>query len=300
MSRFKIPLILFGSVFVVSFVLAFVGGSSYFSLVKAFLSAVVATAFFFGAKFLLGKYIPDLFEAKDDSSDASHLGGSVDIRIQEEGSTVGGAGGGTLANAIDIDLSEKKGVSPYADLAHPVSLNDGLSSLEGLSLEEPSFDDDKKDANKKEGFEPLPPPPNVTTTEEDVVNNKKVEQKSHSSSAPLSSENSEKPSADVSSNSSESSDATREKSAEEASESSNIDSIVEEELTQAVEQDVDRLEELPDLQEFVDTSHSEGQSRGEELMNTGTQSFFETDLSENVTDTNLMTSAIRTMLRRKS
>lgn len=71
------------------------------------------------------------------------------------------------------------------------------------------------------------------------------------------------------------------------------------ELSQTIENDVDRLEELPDLQEFVDTSNLKPeQTKGEELMNTGTQSFFETDLSENVTDTNLMAKAVRTVLKR--
>ena len=63
---------------------------------------------------------------------------------------------------------------------------------------------------------------------------------------------------------------------------------------------MDRLEELPDLQEFVDSSNLQGeQSRGDELMNTGTQSFFATDLSEDVTDTNLMAKAVRTVLKRE-
>lgn len=76
--------------------------------------------------------------------------------------------------------------------------------------------------------------------------------------------------------------------------------LSEAELSQTIEKDVDRLEELPDLQEFVDSSNLQGeQSRGDELMNTGTQSFFATDLSEDVTDTNLMAKAVRTVLKRE-
>jgi len=72
------------------------------------------------------------------------------------------------------------------------------------------------------------------------------------------------------------------------------------ELTQTIEKDVDRLEELPDLQEFVDASNlNVEQTRGDELMSTGTQSFFATDLSEDVTDTNLMAKAVRTVLKRE-
>ena len=77
--------------------------------------------------------------------------------------------------------------------------------------------------------------------------------------------------------------------------------ITEEELSEGLEKDVDRLEELPDLQEFVDSSHvGDTQTKGEELMSAGTQSFFETDLAENVTDTNLMANAIRTVLKREA
>ena len=60
------------------------------------------------------------------------------------------------------------------------------------------------------------------------------------------------------------------------------------------------MEELPDLQEFVDSSNLNiEQTKGEELMSVGTQSFFATDLSENVTDTNLMAKAVRTVLKRE-
>ncbi|MGP1440354.1 MAG: hypothetical protein ACTTJ3_06415 [Treponema sp.] len=76
--------------------------------------------------------------------------------------------------------------------------------------------------------------------------------------------------------------------------------LSESEMSEAIEKDVDRLEELPDLQEFVDTSNLQTeQTRGEELMNTGTQSFFATDLSEDVSDTNLMAKAVRTVLKRE-
>lgn len=77
--------------------------------------------------------------------------------------------------------------------------------------------------------------------------------------------------------------------------------LSEEELVQGIEKDVDRLEELPDLQEFVDSSNVENEeSKGDELMNTGTQSFFSSTVSENVTDTNLMASAIRTVLKQEN
>lgn len=72
------------------------------------------------------------------------------------------------------------------------------------------------------------------------------------------------------------------------------------ELSKTIDSDVDRLEELPDLQEFVDSSNLNiEQTKGEELMSVGTQSFFATDLSENVTDTNLMAKAVRTVLKRE-
>lgn len=72
------------------------------------------------------------------------------------------------------------------------------------------------------------------------------------------------------------------------------------ELTQTIEKDVDRLEELPDLQEFVDVSNLNiEQTKGDELMSKGTQSFFATDLSEDVSDANLMAKAVRTVLRRE-
>ena len=75
--------------------------------------------------------------------------------------------------------------------------------------------------------------------------------------------------------------------------------LSEAELSETIESDVDRLEELPDLQEFVDTSNlKEEQTRGDELMSTGTQSFFATDLSDDVTDSNLMAKAVRTVLKR--
>ena len=76
--------------------------------------------------------------------------------------------------------------------------------------------------------------------------------------------------------------------------------LSEAELSEAIEKDVDRLEELPDLQEFVDSSNLKfEQTRGDELMDTGTQSFFATDLSEDVSDTNLMAKAVRTVLKRE-
>lgn len=92
------------------------------------------------------------------------------------------------------------------------------------------------------------------------------------------------------------------KTASEVNVAVNVDDaqLSQEELSQTIEKDVDRLEELPDLQEFVDTSNlSVEQTRGDELMNTGTQSFFATDLSEDVTDTNLMAKAVRTVLKRE-
>jgi|GEM_PF-1052764 len=285
MSRFKIPLILFGSIFIVSFILAFATGSSYFSLIKALLSAVVATAFFVGAKFLLEKYVPDLFEAKDDASDPSSLGGNVDIRIQ-------GDDGGALGT-LNADLAEKKGPSPYVDIASSSSMDDGLSSLEGLSLEEPTFDDEKK-----ESFEPSSPPTN--TIEKNEVDSKIDEKKTLSSSPSTSTEDLDDSNPGPSSNKSSSSDTSEKENTKNEENPSSDDKIVEAELSESVDQDVDRLEELPDLQEFIDASHATQQSRGDELMSTGTQSFFETDLAENVTDTNLMASAVRTMLKRES
>lgn len=92
-----------------------------------------------------------------------------------------------------------------------------------------------------------------------------------------------------------------EKSALEGSEAVRVDDaeLSEAELSETIESDVDRLEELPDLQEFVDTSNlKEEQTRGDELMSTGTQSFFATDLSDDVTDSNLMAKAVRTVLKR--
>ena len=71
-------------------------------------------------------------------------------------------------------------------------------------------------------------------------------------------------------------------------------------MDQAMEKDVDSLEELPDLQEFVEASELAKQSKAEELMNTGTQSFFETNLAEDAgTDSKLIANAIRTVLRRE-
>ena len=308
MSRFKIPLILFGSVFVVSFVLAFATGSSYFSPVKALLSAVVATAFFFGAKFLLGKYIPDLFEAKDDASDSSSLGGNVDIRIQGDEGVVGS--NGTLGASND-GLTEGKGPSPYVDASLSTSQDDGLSSLEGLSLEEPAFDDGKKDADKKEAFEATPSNTSAASAgniEQENVDNKADEKKTLPSNTSTSSEdvgasnassNASTLSNSGSPNSTSSKEEVKNGGSDEANRASSVDRIPEAELSEAVEQDVNRLEELPDLQEFVDTSRAMEQSKGEEMMNEGTQSFFETDLAENATDTNLMASAVRTMLKRE-
>ena len=76
--------------------------------------------------------------------------------------------------------------------------------------------------------------------------------------------------------------------------------ISQKELSKTIDNDVDRLEELPDLQEFVDSSNLNiEQTKGDELMSVGTQSFFATDLSEDVTDTNLMAKAVRTVLKRE-
>lgn len=288
MSQIKIPLIVFSAVFVVSGILSFVGGSSYLAIIfKAGVSAVIVIAFFFIAKVLLEKYVPDMFENPDkiDMPDAPMVGTAVDVRI---GGADGDANVGNAEEVISQSVSDK-------DLSE--SSLDGLSDdrltesdpLVDVELDPPDF--------KPMSFKKEENTGKIQENEKNIVSEIKPEvQAEESIRVPNPKQEAETITSENSGNQSVSVGATV---AVGSGTSVDDAKLSEAEMSMAIEKDVDRLEELPDLREFVDSSGIPVQSKGEELMSQGTQSFFETDLSGDSTDSKLMANAIRTVLRRE-
>ena len=301
MSQFKIPLIVCITVFLLSGLFAFLGGSSYLGIAfKAVVSALVALVFVFVAKFLLEKHLPDLFENEDETVevDSSLVVTNINVRI-----------GGGEESPVDVASSLQK----------ETSATDNVALMEGLSDDALVQEDPLKDVEMEApNFKPL----SFGTIKEDKASLEKTEASSHNAETTTRTEKKTK-------NELKDNDALLEKEGEGVptppntpTNASNSDKdnedeaslplppstpsavddarLSEQEITQAMEKDVDRLEELPDLHEFVDSSAALKQSKAEELMSTGTQSFFETNLSEDVgTDSKLMANAIRTVLRRE-
>ena len=264
MSQFKIPLILFFVIFFVFGMLSFFGGSSWgWAIFKAFVSAVSLVLFIVGAKFFLAKYLPDMFEEAErmDVQSAPVAGVNLDVRIGD-----------------DVPLKEPPTFGQDSDSF------DGLS--ESASNVSPSLDKDEKATSDEGDSLPSSSPKTIENELASVTQDE---------SSPAFKPTQQYPKASASD-----SDKKDEVATQGDLIGSNDDKLTEEELTKGLEKDVDRLEELPDLQEFVDSSSvATKQSKSDELMSSGTQSFFETDLSENVTDTNLMANAIRTVLKRE-
>ena len=300
MSQIKIPLIVGIVVFFVSGLLAFLGGSSYLGVIfKAVVSAVVAGAFVFVAKFLLQKYVPDVFENSEEMEEASSpiVGTNIDVRIggeeasspsvstsapqnmsvaDDEGVSMEGLGDDSLAQEdpfkdVEMEAPDFKPMSFKHDKGNEVSVGEAETTLQ-------------KDSMLSQGEK--------KTQNENVMNSKEVSDAPSVQHGDASSD----------SNSLNQTDLAHENKEELKGVATGVDDekLSEEEMTQAIEKDVDRLEELPDLHEFVDASATLKQSKAEELMSAGTQSFFETNLSENTgADAKLMANAIRTVLKRE-
>ena len=301
MSQLKIPLILFCVVFVFSTVLALFSGSSWLGVIfKASVSALAVAGFALVARMLLVKYIPDMFEGAEgaDSPETPIVGTNLDIRIEDKvssddisqedevnlGSPTFASGGENVVDQNNASTKEENVEnSPFggdALLDPPDSL--GISKKEGGASSQDTFTPTSFTASKPSTNEPSP------SDKKDVDQNNE-ELKKHDS--PASNEG------DIETNKDEKSITTLEN----VSNAQSDQKILDEELKESIEKDVDRLEELPDLQEFVDSSNLQGSdSKGDELMNTGTQSFFASDVGESVTDSKLMANAIRTVLKRES
>lgn len=345
MSQMKVPLIVFVSVLLISGLLAFIGGASYFDIVlKAVVSALSAATFIFVAKGLLQRYVPDMFEDGGGlyTADSPSMGNNVDVRI------AGGSEVGATSTATgDAPSSKGKSVQTSAPSTDDMAMMEGLGSdalgaedpLKDVELDEPEFKPMSFAGSKQNrGMEGVPQDDSSQKTDQGQKKTEKENMRSakqddatpiakaEEASKPASSNNdagnntpdSSQKKEDESSNSMKAgdsaqgagvslsasntstsqnalphSDGASEKSPEEAR-------LSEEEMDMALEKDVDRLEELPDLQEFVSSTEALKQSKAEELMSTGTQSFFETNLSEDAgTDAKLMANAIRTVLKRE-
>ncbi|MGP1438062.1 MAG: hypothetical protein ACTTKH_03215 [Treponema sp.] len=263
MTRLKVLSISFSAVFVICALLAFFSGSSIlWGLFKAFISACVAVVFLLLAIFFVLKFIPDFFENKSkiDSMD-NMLGANLDIRIDDAPSTP------SFETSSTENSFENIGASPFEN-----SLKGNVQEYNGAKEDSP--ENDILSAELK--------PLNLSNEVQKPIDEEKEEKLKEDD-------------LDV-----DSPDNEIEKPTSEVSEGVRDDSLSETELSEAIEKDVDRLEELPDLQEFVDSSNLKvEETKGDELMNTGTESFFATDLSENVTDTNIMAKAVRTVLKRE-
>lgn len=285
MSQLKIPLISFCVAFVVFALLALFSGSSWLGIIfKASVSALVIAGFAFLAKMLFVKYIPEVFENTDkvDSPDAPVVGTNLDIRIGDEQLQASKAqeNAGDLANPKfagdnkdDVNITGQENSiedSPF----------EGDVLLESPSPEESATKDDRK--TSQVNFTPT-----VFAKVSPISNQKDSNQKE------------DKGKNEATDNSDKGNDVTS--VPENASNTGLEQKILNAELDESIEKDVDKLEELPDLQEFVDSSNFGGnESKAEELMNTGTQSFFASDVGESVTDSKLMANAIRTVLKRES
>lgn len=316
MSQIKIPLIVFIAVFLTSGLLAIFSGSSYLVIIfKAIVSAVVVATFVFVAKFLLQKYVPDMFEnAKDpEEADAPTVGTNIDVRIGNEEASQGNTNS-AVAQSSSITSEDMDSMEGLADDA--IEQEDVLKDVE---MEAPNFQpmnfkssrDGEVTAGKEEST------PNETdnnpvtenekkTQNENAINGEEVKetpvakQENVQFLPTLSNKN------DTEAENKDAQDSLAKQVS--VPQSQNIPEkkvddeteLSEAEMTQAMQKDVDRLEELPDLQEFVEGSQLAKQSKAEELMSAGTQSFFETNLAEDVgADSKLMANAIRTVLKRE-
>ena len=316
MSQVKVPLIVFVAVFFISGLLGFFSGSSYLGmLLKAVVSALVSATFVFTSKFLLQKYVPDMFENGDgiDGVDSPVMGTNVDVRLA-----------GDESSPISVPLSTPQSNSTNSD---------EMASMEGLVDDSLTQEDPLSDVELEEpNFQPMsfsPAKSSEASVGASEVASSSVAQKADDSTEKKTQNEiaegakvaEEVPFAKQEKNLTASNASERGHDAKEDEEqladtiqapsvptlqqevderAEDEERLSEAELDQAMEKDVDRLEELPDLHEFVDAAAIAKQSKAEELMNSGTQSFFETNLSEDVgVDSKLMANAIRTVLRRE-
>lgn len=302
MSQLKVPLIFFSIAFVLSAVLALFSGSSWLGVIfKASVSSLVIAGFVLLARMLLAKYIPDIFEGSDsqDSPETPIVGTNLDIRIGEDSSQ------GDASQEYDVDL----GSPTFISGDESTTSQDNANLKEEENAEESPFEGDalltspdslvssKKSSEgaSESGFTPTSFVKDAHPDGELSVSDKKDanqnNQRSEQDISPDSNEGNAEPN-------------KPEKSTPNVDGLASADSdekILDEELKESIEKDVDRLEELPDLQEFVDSSNLPGNdSKAEELMNSGTQSFFASDVGESVTDSKLMANAIRTVLKREA
>lgn len=262
MSRLKVPLILFCVVFLLCGLLSFFSGASWLGIIfKSGVSAIVIIVFLALARFFLLKYIPDLFENKAEQDVLEPSTTGANLDIRI----------GEKEDFLSETKIEKSMPSKQEPLPKEVK-KDSILEDSSVQLTPPNEAFDKSDTSLS-AFKPM------SFSEEKKDNNKENPLESSSTI-------SDKQENDINKVDSNVNDDVK---------------LSEEELVQGIEKDVDRLEELPDLQEFVDSSNVENEeSKGDELMNTGTQSFFSSTVSENVTDTNLMASAIRTVLKQEN
>lgn len=86
MIKFKIPLIAAGAVFGLAFIIGLVSGVRFsFIIIRAFVSALVSGGFVFGARLLLERFTPELFQplSEKEAAVAETAGKTVNISIDD-------------------------------------------------------------------------------------------------------------------------------------------------------------------------------------------------------------------------
>lgn len=84
MIKFKAPLIVAGAALVLSFIIGLISGVRLSSIfIRSFMIAIIGGGFTFGAKIVLEKFTPEIFQNQKDSKNVDELGNNVNISIDD-------------------------------------------------------------------------------------------------------------------------------------------------------------------------------------------------------------------------
>lgn len=84
MIKFKAPLIVAGAALVLSFIIGLISGVRLSSIfIRSFIIAIIGGGFTFGAKIVLEKFTPEIFQNQKDTKTADELGNNVNISIDD-------------------------------------------------------------------------------------------------------------------------------------------------------------------------------------------------------------------------
>lgn len=281
MFKLKLPLLCFIIVFVFSSFLGLINGVVFFKLLfRALISGCVAAAFAFGAREILERYIPELFEKENEKefdAVAQTLGSKLNINIDDEEQNYLGA----------EDTSE--------DIFEESGKNEGLAPAEAEPLGADESYEEKNEAYSENDLSKEPESVSAEETQEEQY----LQAESVNEAEPV---NETAPINEAELANGASDDNQLHKKNANADEN-----VIEAEPAPAhadenAQKPGGALEELPDMQEFEPEGEVAVEDRHvEDFTETGTDPFLITgDSADNKTDAALIAKAVQTLLRQES